>query len=285
MQEIAKGIYVEDSYSSGNVSCVLTGEGAVLIDCPMLPKDAWDWLKKIAAKTKQGIAFLINTDCKVERVLGSCFIPAITTIAHQQTWVELQRYDEAFLQRYLAHQKDYNSSTVADLTKARIVLPELTMTVDMTLYKGERIFRLLHAEGHTPASIIIHLPQERILFTGDVVVNGEHPSLAQANTIKWLHTLEMIRKMDDVELLVPGFGKPCELSVIEVLTEYIVQMRERVQECFRNGYTRRETVDRVKMEDFFSIPPARREMIERRIRSSVEHVYDEFKKASDKKRP
>lgn len=285
MQEIAKGVYFEDSYSSGNVSCVLTEEGAVLIDCPMLPKDAWDWLKKSAAKTKKGIAFLINTDCKVERVLGTCFFPATATIAHQQTWVEIQRYDEAFLQRYLTHQKEHNSGIVANLTKARIVLPELTMTVDMTIYKGERVFRLIHTEGHTPASIIVHLPQDRILFTGDVVVNGEHPSLAQANTIKWLHALEMIRKMDDVDLIVPGFGKPCEPSATEILTEYIIQMRERVYECFRNGYTRRETVDRVKMQDFFSIPPARREVIERRIRSSVEHVYDEFKKAADKRRP
>lgn len=285
MQEIAKGIYFEDSYSSGNVSCVLTEDGAVLIDCPMWPKDAWDWLKKIAAKTKKSISFLINTDCKVERILGTCFFPANATIAHQQTWIEIQRYDETFLQRYLAHQKERGPGSVADLTKARIVLPELTMTVDMTLYKGERIFRLLYAEGHTPASIMVHLPQERILFTGDVVVNGEHPSLAQANTSKWLHVLEMIRNMDDVDLIVPGFGKPCEPSVTEVLTEYIIQMRERVYECFRNGYTRRETVDRVRMQDFFNIPQARREVIERRIRSSVEHVYDEFKKAAEKKRP
>ncbi|MBC7233361.1 MAG: MBL fold metallo-hydrolase [Chloroflexi bacterium] len=284
MQEIAKGIYIEDSYHSGNVGCVLTGEGAVLIDCPMLPRDAWDWLRKITAKTKKGITFLINTDCKVERVLGNCFIPATATIAHQQTWAEIQRYDEAFLQRYLAHQKDYNSSTVADLAKARIVLPELTMTVDMTIYKEDRVFRLLYAEGHTPASIMVHLPEERILFTGDVVVNGEHPSLAQANTLKWLHALEMIRKMDNVDLIVPGFGKPCDLAATEELTEYISQMRERVYECYRSGYTRRETVDRVRMEEFFSIPPARREVIEQRIRSSVQHVYDEFKKAADKKR-
>nr|MBC7245133.1 MBL fold metallo-hydrolase [Chloroflexota bacterium] len=284
MQEIAKGIYFEDSYRSGNVGCVVTEEGAVLIDCPMLPKDAWDWLKKIASKTKKGVAFLINTDYKVERILGNCFFPANVTIAHQQTWAEVQRYDEAFLQRYLTHQKDHSFSTVADLIKARIVLPELTMTRDMTLYKGERVFHLIYAGGHTPASIMVHLPQERILFTGDVVVNGEHPSLAQADTMNWLHALEMIRKMENVEMIVPGFGEPCEPSVTEVLTDYIVKMRERVHECFRNGYTRRETVDRVRMQDFFSIPPARREAIERRIRSSVEHVYDEFKKAAEKKR-
>jgi len=284
MREIAKGVYFENAYHSGNVGCAITEEGAVLVDSPMLPRDAWDWLKKIASLTKQGIAFLINTDYQVERVLGNCFFPATATIAHQLAWAEMQRYDEEFLQRYLSHYKESNPSAAGDLAKARIVLPELTLTEDMILYKGGRTFRLIYAGGHTPASIMIHLPQERILFTGDVVVTGEHPALSQANSMRWLHALETIRNMDDVDIIVPGHGDLCAPSDTEVLTDYISKMRERVYEHYISGYTRRETVDKVRMQDFFSIPRAQREKIERRIRSSVERVYDEFKKETEKKR-
>lgn len=284
MHEIARGVYYEDAYCSGNVGLVLTGEGAVLIDSPMLPKEAWEWLRKVTSMTKKGISMLINTDYKVERVLGNCFFPANVNIAHQLAWAELQRYDEAFLQRYVSHYKECDTSNVADLTKARVVLPELTLTVDMTIYKGHRTLRLIHAGGHTPASIMVHLPDEGVLFSGDVVVCGEHPSLAQANSMRWLHALEIIRRLDNVDVIVPGRGRACDLAATEVLTEYIRQMRERVYQCYTDGYTRRETVDRVKMQDFFPIPPAKREDVERRIRSSVERVYDEFKKETEKKR-
>ncbi len=282
MREIAKGVYFESAYRSGNVGFVVTTDGAVLIDAPMLPKDAWDWLKKIGSVTKLGIAFLINTDCQVERVLGNCFFPT-ATIAHQSAWTEMQRYDEAFLQRYIGHHRQYDSSA-ADLTKARIVLPELTLTNDMTLHKGKWVLRLIHVGGHTATSIMVHLPQERVLFAGDVVVCGEHPSLAQANTMKWLHALEWIRNMDDAEVIVPGHGALCDSAATHVLTEYIRKMRERVWEHYSNGCTRRETVDRVKMEDFFDVPRGQREGTERRIRGSVERVYDEFKKDAERKR-
>lgn len=283
MREIARGVYFEHSYRSGNVGLVLTNEGAVLIDAPMLPKDAWDWLKKVGSVSKQGISFLINTDYQVERVLGNCFFPTVT-IAHQLAWEEMQRYDEAFLQRHIGHYKLPDSSTGTDLSKARIVLPELTLTDDLTLHKGERVFQLIHVGGHTPASILVHLPQERILFSGDVVVYGQHPSLSQANTTKWLEALEFIRNMEDVDIIVPGRGDLCDRPATAVLSTYITQMRERVYEYYANGYTRRETVDRVKMQDFFEIPRGQREEIERRIRSSVERVYDEFKKEAERKR-
>ena len=61
MHKIAEGVYFENAYISGNVGCILTEEGAVLIDSPMVPKDAWGWLKQIASITKRGIALLINS--------------------------------------------------------------------------------------------------------------------------------------------------------------------------------------------------------------------------------
>ena len=71
---------------------------------------------------------------------------------------------------------------------------------------------------------------------------------------------------------------------VELLTDYITKMRERVYEHYTSGYTRRETVDKVKMQDFFEVSAERRGVIERRIRGSVERVYDEFKKGTLRRR-
>ena len=90
--------------------------------------------------------------------------------------------------------------------------------------------------------------------------------------------------MEDVDVILPGRGDPCDVKSTEVLTDYITRMRERVYEHYSSGYTRRETVDRVKMQDFYEAPRGQREEIERRIRGSVERVYDEFKKEAEKKR-
>ncbi len=281
MLEVADGIYFESRYRSGNVGCVATLEGAILIDSPMLPSDASDWLKQIGTVSREGIAFLINTDYLVERVLGNCYFPA-ATIAHQLAWVEMQRYDESYLQRFLSHEKIPDSDL--HLSRTRIVPPELGFVKEMTIYTGERELRLRHVGGHTSASIMVHLSQSRVLFTGNVVTCGEHPSLGQANTLRWLHVLEQIRAMSDVEVIVPGRGGVCSLADVDILIDYITRMRERVYENFLNDYTRRETVDKVKMQDFFPFQGDARDTMERRVRSSVERVYDEFKKEGEKKR-
>lgn len=283
MREIAEGIYYEGAYRSGNVGCVQTREGAVLVDTPMLPNDAWDWLKKTAAGNREGIAFLINTDYHLQRGLGNCYFPA-PSIAHQRTWIEIQRYDESYLQRYFGHRRERYASASIDLSKARIVLPELAVTNELTVHKGERTIKIIHVGGHTPASIVVHLPEERVLFAGDVVVNGEHPALGQANSMQWLHALETIDGMDNVDVIVPGCGDVCDRSVIQSLIDYINAIRAAVQEQFVAGATRRETVDKVKMDGFFPIPAGRREEMERRIRSSVERLYDEFKKEKERRR-
>ncbi len=285
MREIADGVFFEDAYASGNVGCVMTTEGAVIIDAPMLPEDAWDWLKQNASRLKQGLLALINTDGSLERVLGNGFFPPCTTIAHQSAWQEMQHYDQAFLQRQAARLRAEGIGDSADLNHLRIVPPELTMTTSMTLHKGDRELRLLYGGGHSSSSIMVHLPKERILFTGNILVCGEHPALAQATTAKWLSALEMIHGMPDVEAIVPGSGGICDQRATETLATYILQMRERVEEFYNNGYTRRETVDRVKMEDYFPIPETRRNDIERRVRGSVERVYDELKRGSPKKHP
>lgn len=281
MHEVCTGIYYDDAYRSGNVGLVITAEGAAMVDSPMLPKEAWAWLKKITSLTPKGIALLINTDYKMERVLGNCFFPT-TVIGHQLAWAEMRRYDATFLRRYITHYRDCDAKTLADLTKARIVPPELALTADMTIYKGGCTFDLIHVGGHTPASILVHLPERRVLFAGDVVVCGEHPSLAQADSMRWLHALEIIRELDNVDTIIPGQGRPCVPADTLVLSDYIRAMRERVLECYNSGYTRRETVDRVRMQDFFAVTPDRREEVERRIRSSVERVYDEFKKGKER---
>jgi len=85
-------------------------------------------------------------------------------------------------------------------------------------------------------------------------------------------------------VIVPGHGGLCAPAETQALTDYITAIRERVWEQFEAGLTRRETVDKVKMDDFYAIPSDRRTAVERTIRGSVERVYDEFKKGPPKRR-
>ena len=61
IREIAPNIFIETEYHGANVAFIVTGEGVVLIDTPMLPDDARAWLREIQKTTGEEVIYIINT--------------------------------------------------------------------------------------------------------------------------------------------------------------------------------------------------------------------------------
>lgn len=278
MKELATGVYVETAYQGANVGFISTEEGAVLVDAPMIPSEAWRWLRRVARISQSGLAFLINTDYHGDHVLGNSFFAA-SIIAHENTWRELKNHGDALLQRYIEEYKQKDPQIAADLTEAHIALPEITILDGITLHKGSRTIEVLFLGGHTPGSIGVYVPASRILFAGDVVVTGRHPNLAQAQSRQWLDALARIRSMS-VDVIVPGHGEPTDVSAIEPLLLYIQEVRQRVQELYGGGASRREAVEKVRtaMIERYPVPVEEREIVATQIRASIERVYEEIRR-------
>jgi cyclase len=87
------------------------------------------------------------------------------------------------------------------------VFPNVTFNDRLTLYLGEREIQVLHYDrAVTPGDTFLYLPKERVLITGDLLVNPISFALSCYPT-GWLATLE---KMDalDATVIVPGHGDP-----------------------------------------------------------------------------
>ena len=99
--------------------------------------------------------------------------------------------------RWFLHQK----------TGVRYTLPNLTFTDKLTLHLGEREIQVLHyGRAVTPGDTLLYLPKEKILVTGDLLVNPVSFALACYPT-EWLKVLERMDTLD-VSTLVPGHGEP-----------------------------------------------------------------------------
>ena len=278
MKEVKNSIYVETSYPGANIGLIATDGGAVLVDSPMIPGDAWRWLRRVAKIAKGGLAYLINTDYHGAHVLGNCFFPAII-IGHELAWREVKSHGDNILQRYVDEYREKDPQIATELAEVRMVAPEVTVIDGLSLYKGNHHLDILFFGGHSQASIGVYLPEEKVLFTGDVVVNGRHPNLSQAQSTQWLQALERIRSLD-VEIIVPGHGEPGDLGMVEGMQNYIQELRQRVENLYRNGSSRRETVEKVRtaMIERFPIRTERRDSTAAQIRSGIERIYEEVRK-------
>ena len=99
------------------------------------------------------------------------------------------------------------SLVLLDGVAAETVLPTVTVTDRLRLQRGRRTIDILHlGNGHTAADLVVHLPQERIVITGDLVV-WPVPLVGdpQSRVSEWSATLDAIRALKPAAI-VPGHG-------------------------------------------------------------------------------
>lgn len=277
MEEVAAGIFVENGYHGANVGLVVTEEGGLCIDTPMIPEEAKRWAEQVQDLTDGRILFVINTDHHRGHMLGNRFFPA-PVVAQQRAWREMRSYGDHFRQRVIDSFKK-EPDVAAQFADLEIIVPEVTFRDRLTLSYGDRTLRLIHLGGHTRASTIVHIQDTKTVFTGDLVWVDQHPYMAQAISKDWLDGLTALRKLP-IEKIVPGHGPACGREATERISEYIRTVRSRVRQLRRAGHTRTETASTLLAEllPWFPIPPERKAKIEMQIKAGVGKVYDELAK-------
>jgi cyclase len=188
----------------------------------------------------------------------------------------MSNYRDAFIERTKNIFKR-QPEVVAQFDEVIIKRPEITFTGHLVITKGKREVQFIRLGGHTPATSGVWLPEERILFTGDVVVVGEHPALGQSDSKEWLAVLTRLRKTP-LKWIVPGHGPLCNVEATAPISEYIRLLRARVRNQYRLGRSKSEAAVVIsQMIDIFPYRPGDKSFVEKRIRAGVSRVYDEMK--------
>ncbi len=282
LKEIADRVFVEDGFEGGNVGLVLTARGAILIDTPMLPPDARRWQLTLLQLGVEHIYGIVNTDYHPEHFLGDIFFMPTRVFSHEAAAKAIAKFKTSTLEQVADDYRDQDPTLANEILNLEICEPEISVGDRVTLYLGDREVQVLHLDGHTPASLGVYLPQERVLFAGDNVTWQEPPVMSQANSRAWLRTLQHIQALE-VDQIVPGVGEVCTKEAIAAMAEYIAEMRRQVTELFQRGASRREAVDKVVLPDYAAAPDDSAARLKRRRRENIERVYTEVRTSLRKK--
>jgi cyclase len=293
MREISPGIFVETDQRGANYAAVLTDDGFVVIDSPIVPKQATafrDELRRISGD--KPFLYIINTDHHRGHIVGNqYFVPphtpaATPVIAHDIAWKHMKGYGDNFKQRVIDSFKKEPEiqAQFGGLHDIHIVVPKITFSHRLDIVRGGRDLRIIRIGGHTAATSVTWMPVERILFVGDAVWVDQHPYMAQANSKEWLDGLTYIRKMRS-DMIVPGRGPVTGREGTERMSEYIRFMRARVRTFHRQNRTKQETVQAVLRDvvGWFPIPQALKSKTESQIKQGIGRIWNEMEKAAKAK--
>jgi cyclase len=278
IREIAPDIFIETEFHGANVAFIVTGQGVILIDTPMLPDDARSWLGQIQEHTDQPIIYIINTDHHRAHVIGNQFFPTATVIAHENAWKEMKSYGDSFRTRLINMYRNRIPEAVMEWQSSlRIITPEITFTSRTVLFKGDKEIHLIPVGGHTPATTVIYFPNERLLFSGDVVITDRPPFLSQGNTKEWLEALTYLRRLR-YDILIPGHGEPTGKEATESMSDYLRMVRRKVRSAYRAGLPKADAARSLShLIRYWPIPPSEKPKADRRFKSGLSRVWNEIR--------
>jgi cyclase len=225
----------------GNSLIIINDVDVVVVDTGLYRADARQVVADIRRLTDKPVRDVINTHSHDDHVAGNeVFLQAFPgvefishaaardEIAHHKSRTETAgayRSEIANLQKRLdggmdsggkpftAARREHVALTkanlefwIADMSGARDVLPTLTVEDSLVLHRGERTIEIKYfGKGHTAGDLVVYLPNERIVATGDLVVHpvpfGFSPALRE-----WPATLGRLKALE-ADIIVPGHGE------------------------------------------------------------------------------
>jgi glyoxylase-like metal-dependent hydrolase (beta-lactamase superfamily II) len=201
--EIGKDLWAFTAEGDPNSGVIIGDDSVMIVEAQATPRLANKVIEKVRTITDKPISHVVLTHYHAVRVLGASAYGAEQIIMGeaargmvmergQEDWdSEFQRFPRLF--------EGYES--IPGLT-----YPTQTFNDAMTVYLGNRRIDLMHVgRAHTAGDIVIHVPDENVMFTGDIVEDHSACYCGDGYFNEWGHTLDNIASFD-VDAIAPGRG-------------------------------------------------------------------------------
>jgi len=135
---------------------------------------------------------------------------------------------------------------------------------------GEAVELLYVGPAHTIGDVIVHLPRQRVVFTGDILFRLCTPIGWEGTFANWTAALDRIIALQP-EVVVPGHGPVCGVEGPREMKEYLAYVRGEAAASFAQGHTALEAAKRIDLGPYAGWNEPERLMF------NVERAYRELR--------
>jgi cyclase len=237
-EKVMDGVYYATASGSmtvgANSPIIVTDDEALVIDSQITPAAARALVADLAAVTSRPVRYVVDSHYHYDHAFGNQIFASdvqvighdntrrrmLTNVMEQSTYLssvqpvpsrveslkqriaqEADAQQKAALERQVANSLAY----LEQVKEIKVTPPNVTFDRTMTLHRGGREIRIMYlGRGHTDTDVVVYLPKERIVCTGDLmesVVSYMGDSFPE----DWIATLERLKEID-FDTVMPGHG-------------------------------------------------------------------------------
>ncbi|MFD5000823.1 MBL fold metallo-hydrolase [Streptomyces buecherae] len=251
--QLAAGVHAyvqpDGGWCLNNAGYVSDGRSTVMVDTAATERRARALRETVLASGAPLPRVLVNTHHHGDHTYGNwVFLPEATTVGHAACRAET-----------LASGRQLHALwPEVDFGTIEIAPPTLTYTDSLTLYVGEIEVRLHHSGvAHTRGDTIVWLPEQRVVYTGDLVFHGGTPFVLMGSLAGSLAAVERLRALG-AETVVPGHGPITGPEVYDTVERYLRYVGELAERGYEEGRTPLEVARAADLGEFAALRESER---------------------------
>ena len=284
-EKVVDGIYYATASGTmtvgANSPIILTDTEALVVDSEITPAAARALIADLKAITDKPVRYVVDSHYHYDHAFGNqVFGPEVQIIGHDNTRKRLlgntmEQYTylssvepvparvEA-LRKRIADEKDAQQKALLErqvanslayleqVKEIKVTPPGVTLDRKMTLFRGGREIQILYfGRGHTDTDVVVYLPKEKIVCTGDLM-ESVISYLGDAYLDEWPATLDRLMTLD-FDTVMPGHGVVFKGKAhIEAFQRYLRDVLKQATELKKSGVPADLAAQRIDMRAFAS---------------------------------
>jgi glyoxylase-like metal-dependent hydrolase (beta-lactamase superfamily II) len=261
----------------GNSSVIVNDDDVIVVDDHVSPAAAWVLVEELKEITNKPVRTVINTHFHFDHAHGNQIFPASTDIiGHEFTrqmllgskslamplyknYVSgLPAQAEQLKQRAAAEadqarkaaletQLQAAMNNIASQAELKPTPPNITLRSEMTLHRGDREIQIRFlGRGHTAGDVVVFLPRERVVMTGDFLT-AALSNMSDAYVNEWVTSLDALKKLD-FDTVLPGHGDAfTDRAKIDYFQAYLRDVWSEVSRLKQQGVSAEEAAKRADL--------------------------------------
>jgi len=285
LHEIGNGLYAwlqpDGSWGWSNAGLVVDSGETLLVDTLFDLKLTRDMLHAMrnAVPAANHIKQVVNTHANGDHYFGNQLVSDANIIVSKRCAEEMkERPPESLIARFTNYKELGDGGEFLMKTMGRVfdfsgivyTPPTQTFEGQLDVKVGNKMVKLVEVgPAHTGGDILAYIPQDKVVYTGDILFNGGHPIVWAGPVDNWIRACDLMLSWD-VDVVVPGHGPITDKSGIRSLKHYLEYVKEQARRCYDEGMNLEQAVDNISLKEFNSWTDAER------IYVTVNNLYQEF---------
>jgi cyclase len=281
LKEIAAGVYAWIGvHGDSNAGAVSTKDGLLAMDAQQSAAQGRAFRAAIEKAAGERVTRLINTHFHLDHTAGNVAFADIPIVAQDKTpalmndymgtrgmtrW-RVDRLDQR-LRLFFGSNFDelvppndplYEWFTTRvqrpGLEDLELVAPTETFSEHVTFDRVDGRVQLDYVgPAHCDGEMIIHLPDQKIAFLGDLLFVGRFPWLGDCFLHGWIECLNKIKSLD-LEHVVPGHGDVSTLREVDAFRTLLITLLDAVKAKVAGGASEDAAMREVSLPDYEGLP-------------------------------